>query len=99
MAKRWRTAMSDSNSESLARVVIPDVVDETIAQLLLAIDQEVLNLTFKALSGNTIDLPRDGLGELTGCYVGSGGWRAMYSKERFVDDFADLDPTKRRTDE
>jgi len=24
--------------------------------------------------------------------MGSGGWRAMYSKERFVDDCADLDP-------
>jgi hypothetical protein len=99
MAKRWRTAMSDSSSESLARVVIPDVVDETIAQLLLAIDQEVLNLTFKALSGNTIDLPSDGLGELTGHYMGSGGWRAAYSKQRVADDLADLNPTEGRTDE
>ena len=28
--------------------------------------------------------------ELAGWYIGSDGWRAKYSKERFVDDFSDL---------
>jgi hypothetical protein len=41
----------------------------------------------------------DGLGELTGSYMGSGGWLAAHSKERFVDDLADLNPTKGRTGE
>jgi|SRR6266404_2268680 len=99
MAKRWRAVMPDSSAERLARMLIPDVVDETIAQLLLAIDQEVLNLTFCALNGATIDLSRHGRGELTGSYVGSGGWRATYSKERFVDDLTDLSSTKGPTNE
>jgi hypothetical protein len=37
-----------------------------------------------------VELTEDGLGELAGWYMGSGGWRAMFSRERFVDDFADL---------
>jgi hypothetical protein len=37
-----------------------------------------------------VDLSRDGLGELAGWYGGSGGWRALYSQDRFVDDVSDL---------
>ena len=72
------------------KVVIPDVVDETVFSLLQAIDQGTLRLKFLSGSGREIDLTEEGLGELSGWYMGSGGWRAMFSKERFVDDFADL---------
>jgi hypothetical protein len=58
--------------------------------LLNAIDQELLHLKFVSSSGKEIDLVEDGLGELSGWYMGSEGWRAMRSKERFVDDCADL---------
>jgi len=70
--------------------VIPDAVDEAVFNLLRAIDNGHLKLKFTASNGKQIDLPKDGLGELSGWYMGTGGWRAMYSKERYVDDFSDL---------
>lgn len=90
VAKRWKEAASDAELRSVAAVLIPDVVDSALAQLFWAIDQGLLKLSFTASNGNTIDLPKDGVGELCGWYMGSDGWRAMYSKERFVDDFSDL---------
>jgi hypothetical protein len=90
VALRWKAVNGSEYLEPIAKVVIPDVVDETVFQLLQAIDQGQLKLTFTTASGGTVDLPNDGLGELSGWYMGSGGWRALYSKERFVDDFSDL---------
>ncbi len=71
-------------------VVIPDVVDDTVFYLLHEIDDAGLRLTYTASNGKTVDLTEEGLSELAGWYMGSGGWRAMFSQERFVDDFADL---------
>jgi hypothetical protein len=90
IAMRWKDAARDGTAGSVLTVAIPDIVDDVLFYLLLAIDQEVLSLSFVASNGKIVSLPADGLGELGGWYMGSGGWRAMYSKERFVDDFADL---------
>jgi hypothetical protein len=70
--------------------MIADAVDETVFYLLHAIDNGRIKLVFTASNGEKIDLSRDDLGELSGWYMGSGGWRALYSKERYIDDFADL---------
>ena len=90
VAKRWKDAGRDGNLDSIAKVLIPDIVDDTVFYLLQAIDQGLLRLSFTASNGNTVNLPEDGLGELGGWYMASGGWRAMHSQERFVDDFSDL---------
>jgi hypothetical protein len=90
VAKRWAKAASEEAPVDFARVVIPDVVDDTIFYLLHAIDEGLLRLAFTASNGKVVDLTTQGLGELAGWFAGSGGWRAMYSKERFVDDFSDL---------
>jgi hypothetical protein len=45
VAKRWRLA-ADGDSLSFARVMIPDVVDETIFYLLQAIDEGLLKMQF-----------------------------------------------------
>lgn len=90
VAKRWKEAAADGNLESIATVLIPDIVDDTVFHLLRAIDQGLLRFSFIASNGKPINLPTDGLGELSGWYMGSGGWRAMYSHQRFVDDFSDL---------
>jgi hypothetical protein len=79
-----------STPEDAARTVIPDCVDEAIFYLLQAIDQGVLRLSYTDETGEVVDLSKAGLGELSGWYMGSGGWRARYSEQRFVDDFADL---------
>lgn len=90
VAKRWRKAARGATPEAFARTIIPDIVDDAIFFLLQAIDQELLALNFGASNGNMIDLPTDGLGELSGWFMGSPGWRAMYAKERFNDDVSDL---------
>ena len=88
-AKRWKKAAA-GDPASFARMIIPDVVDDTVFQLLRAIDGRLIKLTFTASNGKKVDLTADGLSELAGWYMGSGGWRAMYSKERLIDDFSDL---------
>jgi len=86
-AHRWRGLNATS---SVLSVVIPDAVDETVFGVLQAIDQGLLRLVYVSSSGREVDLTAEGQGELSGWYMGSGGWRAMFSAERFVDDFTDL---------
>ena len=88
--KRWKEAAHKGNLESIVGIVVPDAVDDTVFHLLDAIDNGLLNLSFTASNGKKVDLSTDGLGELAGWYIGTGGWRALYSQERFIDDFADL---------
>jgi hypothetical protein len=92
IAKRWKEAAASGSPEAFARVLIPDIVDSTISHLLGAIDQEVLHLSFTASNGKCVDLTSVAKesGEMSGWYRGGGGWCETYSKERFVDDFADL---------
>lgn len=84
IAKRWRE--EDSN----AAAIIPDCVDETLFQLLQAVDQGVIRLSFHPKASESIDLSEVGLGELSGSFMASGGWRTEFSHERINDDFADL---------
>ena len=90
IAERWRDAARAGNGESFARVLIPDIVDSVLTHFCRAIDEEHLRLSYTASNGKVVNLPEDGLAELAGWYIGSDGWRAKYSKERFVDDFSDL---------
>lgn len=85
VARRWRDAGVVG-----AKIVIPDCVDKTIAALLRAIDDGELQVRFVAADGKSIDLSKDGLGELVGWYMGSAGWRTQMSDERAIDDFADI---------
>ncbi len=91
---RWQAAIATGRPEEALKAAIPDIVDHTIGQLLAGIDQEVLRLAFTGSNGATVDLPRDGLGELCGWYMGE--WRFKYTKERLVDDFAHLRTWPRR---
>jgi hypothetical protein len=87
VARRWQNAATQQSPLEFARTIIPDIVDGAVFSLLNAIDDGSLKLMFAAPNDTQIDLTEDGLGELAGWYLGSDGWRATYSKERFVDDF------------
>jgi hypothetical protein len=95
VAKRWREVMRHATPESFAKEIIPDIVDDTICGLLVAIDQELLHLSFTASTGETVDLVSVGrkYGELCGSYGPgtSSGWVAQHSKERFAHDLYDID--------
>jgi hypothetical protein len=71
-------------------MIIADAVDGALFHLLFAIDDEHMALSFRASGGEVVDLAKDGSSELAGWYMGSDGWRAQYSKELYIDDFADL---------
>ena len=86
IAKRWKEAAA-GDPESFAKVIIPDVVDNTVFELLRAIDEGLFKISFTASNGKQVDLWKDG--ELAGMYAG-GDWPMKYSKERFIDDFSDL---------
>lgn len=90
VAKRWKEAAASGSPEAFAKVLIPDIVDDTMFYLLHAIDDGLLKLSFTASNGKTVDLFTEGLSELAGWYMGSDAWRAKYAKERFIDDFSDL---------
>ena len=90
LAKRWAKAATEEAPVDFARVVIPDVVDDTVFYFLQAIDQGSLRIAYTASNGKVVDLTAQGLGELSGWFAGSGGWRERFAKERFVDDFSEL---------
>ena len=85
--KRWRVS---ATPEEFTKVLIADIVDDAKSSVLSAVDDGLLKSSFSASSGKVVDLNSEGLGELAGWYTGSDGWRAMYTKERFVDYVADL---------
>ena len=95
VAKRWREAMRHATPESFAKEIIPDIVDEAICGLLWAIDQELLQLSFTASTGETVNLVSvaRNYGELCGSYGPgtSSGWVAQHSRQRFSRDLFDLD--------
>ena len=89
VAERWKAAIGEGDQAALVREVIPDAVDRAVCQLLGAIDEGGLKLSLTAENGKTIDLAAwRALSELVGWYMGA--WREQYSKQRFVDDLADL---------
>ncbi len=70
--------------------VIADAIDVTVFSMLRAIDEGALRLQYIAENGRAVELTEEGRGELGGWYMGSGGWRAMFSQQRYIDDFADM---------
>ncbi len=86
VAKRWRRAAIPFNGQVPPQVLIPDCVDEAIYAFLRAIDQGLLPLSYVSENGETVDLVKEGRGELAAKYMAADGWRAKYSKERINED-------------
>ncbi|HEX6683486.1 MAG TPA: hypothetical protein VF062_11850 [Candidatus Limnocylindrales bacterium] len=85
VGRRWAHPTDGACKEAIRRA-IPDIVDETLFYLInRGIDQGMLQLTFHASSGRTLDLTEAGDGELGGWFMTA--WRQEYSQERFSDDF------------
>lgn len=79
-AEHWRRIINNNpDTRETIRALIPEIVDETIFQMMNAIDNMEL----------PVCVPDEGLGELAGRYVGSGMWRS-YSAYPVFDPFRDL---------
>src|SRR5262245_56950026 len=84
-AKRWKAAAAAAGGHVPAAMVIPDCVDETVGQLLYAMDDaNLLHIWFTTPRAETVDMSVVGWGEPLGWYMGDA-WRYWYSKERLAD--------------
>lgn len=84
-ARRWQEAATKSGHEAITEL-IPDIVDNTLFQLMAAIDGGDIELTFKTSNGKTVDLTEAGMQEMAGEYAATEeGWRQRYSAQRIND--------------
>ncbi len=93
VAKRWHQKMQSGRVDELLTEAISDCVDRTLFYLLYAIDEGLLQLSFKSSSGKVVDLSSDGKSVMSGWCAGGGqeDWRARFSKMTFNDDLKDLE--------
>src|SRR5207245_552697 len=71
--KRWRALMAERPSEEVLLEVIPEIVDQTLFQLLDAIDNGALPLAWRSEDGSEIALQDLGSMEMAGWLIG-GDW-------------------------
>lgn len=89
-AERWRAIAADDDARRAVQELIPDVVDQVLFELLSAGDNDELGFGWRRSDGSFVSLEELGSGELAGGLMGSGGWRAQFSSQRFFDPFSDL---------
>ena len=86
----WVDLIKDDDARKLVDELIPDAVDQALFELLNALDNEELRLAWYTSDGSCVSLEELGLGEMGGWFMGSGGWRQQFSKERAEDRFKDV---------
>lgn len=67
-------------------MLVADCVDIAIFSLLDAIDNDLVDLTFRDEKGGIVKLADAGRGEMAGSYIG-GDWIDRYSSERNYNHF------------
>lgn len=87
---RWNTQLVAADTRDAVVALIPDVVDQTLFELLNSIDNAELPLGWRKSDGSFISLTDLGSEETAGWLMGSPGWRHQYSSQRFFDPLADL---------
>jgi hypothetical protein len=90
MAIRWKQVANKGDIKNLLKVIIPDIVDETIFYLLQCIDTGELKLNYSLKDGQTFKLVDNPPGELAGHYLRNDGWIDQYSNQRKNDYLTDL---------
>ncbi|MBW8875522.1 MAG: hypothetical protein JF614_11215 [Acidobacteria bacterium] len=88
--ERWRSLVASKETSQAIRELIPDIVDQTLFELLNATDNGELPLGWRVSEGSFVGLEDLGLGEMAGSLMGSPGWRHDYSAQRFFDPLSDL---------
>lgn len=88
--ERWQAAAKTGDVATLLHAVIPDVVDHAAFYLFHAIDNEEIQLVYRADDGTSVELSRAGWGELAGELMGTPGLRHAYATQRFTDYFPEF---------
>ena len=87
--RRWRALMAENSAQDLLLEAIPEIVDQTLFQLLDAIDTGAFPLVWRSADGVETTLQDLGSSEMAGWLAG-GDWPNRHSAERFHEYFADL---------
>jgi len=85
IGERWRRLVANRDTREVARQLIPDLVDEVLFRLLLALDNGDMPLYWRREDGSHVELYDLGKSEMAGWLVGSDPdcWRPRYSKQRW----------------
>lgn len=81
--ERWREVAATKGPRETVLELIPDIADETIEALIIAIEEGPLHLYFAPGDGEPRDLKVVGRGEMLGYYADEECWVTQYSHERF----------------
>jgi hypothetical protein len=79
--ERWRAAKAGSDTEVALLRLIPDIVDQTLFELLDAIDNDVFPILWRGEDGSVDALREIGKWEMAGWLAG-GDWPRTYSAQR-----------------
>ncbi len=86
--ERWASTLSDDACRRAATQIIPDVVDEALFRLGLAIDNGDLPLGWRASDGSFVGLEELAGQEVAGWLApGAGGWIEEFARERSSSDY------------
>ena len=80
IARHWRVARESGDFDKFGKSIIVECVDNAIFYFLLAIDEGLINLSFKTLNDKRVELTDEIIGELGGYYMAE--WRSEYSSQR-----------------
>ena len=87
--KRWAEVIAQKSPQGALSELIPEIVDQTLFQLLDAIDNGSLPLQWQGDDDSVEPLREIGHSEMAGWLAG-GDWPSEYSSERRHDYFSDL---------
>jgi hypothetical protein len=87
--KRWQEVIARESPEATLLELIPEIVDQTLFQLLDAIDNGAFPLHWQGEDGS-IEYLRDLGGDEMAGWLAGGDWPRDYSNERRHDYFSDL---------
>ena len=87
--ERWRSVMAAVPAQRALLELIPEIVDQTLFELLDAIDNNALPLIWQAEDGSQMTLNELGSWEMAG-WLAIGDWPRRYSAQRHHPHLADL---------
>lgn len=88
---RWRDLVEGASAHRAVRELIPDIVDQTLWELLHRAETGDLPLAWRRADGSPVPLEELGANEMAGWLMATDedGWRSRFSTQRFFNPFPD----------